>query len=287
MLVCRLVPWMPDWIGIWGSQRPFLMCLRQFLSSSWDVAGHFVLLQGNCHWGWSNSKPYPCAIHFICWSFYWWVHYFFLRLWIYGLSCSLQHLHLIPHRPRSRERGCLISVQVAGTSSEWQPSTPMGPEGSPRPADTSTTAEVRQTPSICVCFRVWSLNAQMILNVTPKYLRVLQKWLFRHWAKCYKMADEPSIESRNDHLHHFREKQPITGWMIFKLWRCSPLLSQFGIKWAMINMQYLERSELWVLLNGHSLSFRHKSDLIRFPENIVALVKMSMQVQQHNVRNLK
>lgn len=28
---------------------------------------------------------------------------------------------------------------------------------------------------------------------------------------------ESSIESRNDHLHNFREKQPITGWMVFKL----------------------------------------------------------------------
>lgn len=51
MLVCRHVPWMPDWIGIWGTRWPFLMCLRRFLSSSWDVAGHFVLLEGNCHRG--------------------------------------------------------------------------------------------------------------------------------------------------------------------------------------------------------------------------------------------
>lgn len=61
--------------------------------------------------------------------------------------------HLFYHRPRSRERGCLTAGQVAGTSSEWQLSTPTGPEVSPRPADTSTPAEVRHT--LCVCERVF------------------------------------------------------------------------------------------------------------------------------------
>lgn len=55
-----------------------------------------------------------------------------------------------PHRRRSRERSCQTSGPVAGTSLEWQPLTFTGPEVSPRPADTSTQAEVRHTLHVCV-----------------------------------------------------------------------------------------------------------------------------------------
>lgn len=57
----------------------------------------------------------------------------------------------LPNRRRSRERGCQTSGPVAGTSLEWQPLTFTGPEVSPRPADTSTQAQVRHTLHVCVC----------------------------------------------------------------------------------------------------------------------------------------
>lgn len=72
---------------------------------------------------------------------------------------SYSLFRFIDGRPQSREPGWLTSDRAAGTSSEWQPSTPMGPEVSPHPVDTSTPAEVRQTHtlSLCVCKRMSDL----------------------------------------------------------------------------------------------------------------------------------
>lgn len=64
-------------------------------------------------------------------------------------SCLADTLPHPLHRPQSRERGSPTSGPVAGTSSEWQQSTPTGPEVSPRPADTSTPTEVRLLKNNC------------------------------------------------------------------------------------------------------------------------------------------
>lgn len=68
----------------------------------------------------------------------------------------------LPNRRRSRERGCQTSGPVAGTSLEWQPLTFTGPEVSPRPADTSTQAQVRHTLHVCVCVCVFVESAPPI-----------------------------------------------------------------------------------------------------------------------------